>query len=37
LSSVARSVNYELSTPTKLGIRFIAPWAQKANGIITAN
>ena len=37
LSSVADSVQYELTAPTKTGIRFIAPWSTKANDILTAN
>lgn len=37
LSSVVDSVQYELNTQDKLGIRFTAPWATKANDIVTAN
>jgi multiple sugar transport system substrate-binding protein len=36
LDSVAEAVNYELTTETKLGIRFIAPWSTKANDVVTA-
>ncbi|HLZ63468.1 MAG TPA: sugar ABC transporter substrate-binding protein [Ktedonosporobacter sp.] len=37
LTTVADSVQYELTAQNKLGIRFVAPWSTKANDIITAN
>lgn len=37
LTSVADSVNYELTAQNKQGIRFIAPWSTKANNIVTAD
>jgi multiple sugar transport system substrate-binding protein len=37
LQSVADSVNYSLTTNTKVGIRFIAPWSGKATDVITAD
>jgi multiple sugar transport system substrate-binding protein len=36
LTSIADSVNYELTSPVKSGIRFDPTWATKANAIITA-
>ncbi|MBO0784252.1 MAG: sugar ABC transporter substrate-binding protein [Ktedonobacteraceae bacterium] len=36
LQTVADAVNYELTTQNKQGIRFIAPWATKANDVVTA-
>ncbi|HEX4203571.1 MAG TPA: sugar ABC transporter substrate-binding protein [Ktedonobacteraceae bacterium] len=36
LSTVADSVQYELTSPTKQGIRFIAPWSSQANDVITS-
>lgn len=35
LTSVADSVNYELQSPTKEGIRFTATWASKANDVLS--
>lgn len=37
LSSTADSVQYELETPTKEGIRFTSTWSVKANDILTAH
>lgn len=37
LNSVADSVQYELNTQTKLGIRFISPASTQLNNIITAD
>jgi multiple sugar transport system substrate-binding protein len=37
MSTVADTVSYILNTPTKGAIRFMAPWATKANDVITAN
>jgi multiple sugar transport system substrate-binding protein len=36
LTSIADSVNYELTSPVKSGIRFDPTWATKAQAIITA-
>lgn len=37
LTSVADTVQYELNTQTKLGIRFTSPASTQANNIVTAN
>ncbi|WP_165422960.1 ABC transporter substrate-binding protein [Ktedonosporobacter rubrisoli] len=37
LTTVADTVNYELNTQKKLGIRFLSSWTQKGQDIITAN
>lgn len=37
LTTVAASVQYELTSPTKQGIRFIAPWSSQANDILTSD
>lgn len=37
LDSAATAVNYELTTPTKEGIRFTSTWSAKANDVLTAH